>query len=106
MVVKELDFQESLDFANRHRTKLVWLGKEPIEYIRQLLDLNESQIVGMDPDSIVCADKEEVVRFKDHVFVCYHGNTSKYVVNAIKDKSGVESVSMKGGITAVVGERF
>jgi rhodanese-related sulfurtransferase len=106
MVVKELDFQESLDFVNKHRTKLVWLGKEPVDYIRELLDLDSSKMIDADPNSIMYADKEEVARFKDHVFVCYRGNTSRYVSNAIKDKAGIESVSMKGGVTAVVGEIF
>lgn len=106
MQIKELDFQESLDFVSKNRTKLVWLGREPVEYIRQLLDLSESQMMSADPMVLMNADKEETARFKNHVFVCYHGNTSRYVANAIKDNSGIETVSMKGGVTAVVGEIF
>ncbi|HUB92536.1 MAG TPA: hypothetical protein VL945_01100 [Candidatus Saccharimonadales bacterium] len=106
MSVEELDFQESLEFAGEHGTKLVWLGREPVDYIRELLDLDPSKMIDADPNMLVYADRDVAEKFKDHVFVCYHGNTSRYVANALKDKFGVESLNMKGGVTAVVGEIF
>jgi rhodanese-related sulfurtransferase len=106
MVVKEVDFAEALDFTRRNRTKLVWLGREPVERIRELLELDSSKLIAAEPDSIVNASQDEAVKFKDYVFVCYHGNTSRYVANALKDKFGVDSLNLKGGITAVVGEIF
>ncbi len=106
MSIKEVDFKEAVEFAKGHSTKLVWLGREPVDYIRELLGLDSSEMIEIDPNSLVYADREESARFKDHVFVCYHGNTSRYVANTLKDKFGVESLSMKGGITAIVGEIF
>lgn len=106
MAVKEMDFEESLEFARQHGTKLVWIGREPIDYMRGLLELGEEELIGIDPKSLVEGDKKTAMAFTDHVFVCYHGNTSRYVADAIKEKFGVESISMKGGVTAVVGEIF
>ncbi len=106
MAVKEVDFQEAVEFVDKHRTKLVWLGREPVEYISELLEIEPSKIIGAGPGEFVNADKEKAARFRDHVFVCYHGNTSRYVANFIKDNTGVESLSLKGGVTAIVGEIF
>lgn len=106
VTVREVDFKEAVEFVGRNRTKLVWLGREPVDYIRELLDLDSSMMVEADPNSLVYAGREESARFKDHVFVCYHGNTSRYVANTLKNKFGVESLNLKGGITAVVGEIF
>lgn len=106
MVVKEVDFAEALDFTRRNRTKLVWLGREPVERIRELLELDSSKLIAADPDSVVNGGKDDAAKFKDCVFVCYHGNTSRYVVNALKDKFGIDSLNLKGGVTAIVGEIF
>lgn len=106
MAVKEMDFQEAIEFIGAHSTKLVWLGGEPVDYIRDLLELDSSKLINADPNKLVYADKEESSKFRDHVFVCYHGNTSRYVANTLKDKFGVESVNLKGGVTAIVGEIF
>jgi rhodanese-related sulfurtransferase len=104
--VKEVNLEEALDFARKHNTKLVWLGREPVEYIRDLLQLDERMLVAYDPNLIVNGEKEDVVRFKNHIFVCYHGNTSRYIVNVLKENCSVEALNLKGGITAIVGEIF
>ncbi len=106
MAVAEVGFREALEFAKRHNTKLVWLGTEPVEYVRRLLKLDSSQMISADPGEIIRSDRKAASRFKDHVFVCYHGNTSRSVANAVKEKFGIDSLSMKGGVTAVVGEIF
>ncbi len=106
MAVKEVDFQEAVEFVDKHKTKLVWLGREPVEYISELLGLDSSRMIGASPAELVNVDRERAAGFKDYVFVCYHGNTSRHVASFMKDKMGVESLSLKGGVTAIVGEIF
>ena len=106
MAISELNFEEALKFAKEKHTKLVRIGKEPIEYIRELNGLNESQLIKAEPNVLAYADKKEAEKFTDHVFVCYHGNSSRYLATLLKDKFGIESISMKGGVTSLVGEIF
>lgn len=106
MAILEMDFEEALKFTKEKNTKLVWIGREPVEYIRKLTGLNENQLTNADPGRLADADKSEAMKFTDHVFVCYHGNSSRHLATLLKDKFGIESVSMKGGVTSLVGEIF
>lgn len=106
MDVKELDFKDSVEYAMKHKTKLVWLGREPVDYIRQLLSLSDKEMIYADAQMLMGIDARGASAFGNHVFVCYHGNTSRRVASHIKEKFGVEALSMKGGVTAVVGEIF
>lgn len=104
--VDEVTFEEALGMASGRQAKLVWIGREPVEYIRGLLDLKEEMMTGIDPHALMAMEKEEAERLKGSVFVCYHGNSSRAAAKILKDKFGVESYSMKGGVTAIVGEIF
>ena len=106
MSVKEIDFEEAVSFIKKHRTKMVWLGKEPVEYIRELLGVGSEEMVSAKPNELVFADKAEAAKFRNHVFVCYHGNTSRYVAEAINENAMVETLSLRGGVTRIVGEIF
>ena len=46
------------------------------------------------------------MKFKKHVFVCYHGVTSDYVARLLKNKYGVDAYSLRGGVAGIVGEIF
>ncbi len=106
MDVKELNFEESVNFVNQNKTALVWIGSEPKEYIEELLNLEKNTLKQLTPAQITSMGKDDAKLYNNHVFVCYHGNSSRYVANFLKDKHGVEAVSMKGGVTSVVGEIF
>jgi hypothetical protein len=106
MDVKELDFEESINFVKQNKTALVWIGSEPKEYIEEVLNLEKNTLKQLSPAEITSMDSDQAKLYNNHVFVCYHGNSSRYVVNFLKNKHNVESVSMKGGATSVVGEIF
>ncbi|MEM0201056.1 MAG: hypothetical protein QXD23_01490 [Candidatus Micrarchaeaceae archaeon] len=106
MEVKELDFEESINFINKNKTALIWIGSEPKEYIEELLNLEKNSLKQLSPSQITSMNKEEANLYKNHVFVCYHGNSSMYVANFLKEKYDVETLSMKGGVTRIVGEIF
>jgi rhodanese-related sulfurtransferase len=106
MAITEMDFEEAIKFTKERNTRLVWIGREPIEYIRELTGLEETQLIKAEPNNLAYADRAEAEKFSDHVFVCYHGNSSRYLATLLKDKFGINSISMKGGITSLVGEIF
>ena len=103
--IREIDFQEAVELLESGR-KFVWLGKEPADYIARLLELDAGIAEKAEPQEIFGADRFRALEFSDCIFVCYHGNTSRAVAKLLKDRHNVESYSLKGGVTAVVGEIF
>lgn len=104
--VKEVDFEEATEMMKGPGAKFVWLGSEPMDYIIKLLDLDPSRAVQVHPRSLIEGNSEEIDALKGSVFACYHGNTSGVVVKALKARFGIDSYSLKGGVTAIVGEIF
>lgn len=105
-MVAELDFVESVEHARRKGSMLVWIGPEPADYISGLLGLEPGTMAELKPHVAMAMDEKEAMAYKDCVFVCYHGRTSKYLAHIMNERHGIRSVSMKGGVAAVVGEIF
>jgi len=105
-LMQEVDFEQALNLAMREGKKLVWLGNEPPDYIASLLDIEKNMIEAADPMEMINAPKEELLKYRGAVLVCYHGNTSSFVSNYIKGKHGIETFSLKGGVTSITGEIF
>lgn len=106
MPVQELYLEEALAFVREKKTTLIWLGTEPVEYIRELLQLEEALMVAANPNSVLHADKSEAEKYRDHIFVCYHGVTSKYLAEMLEVQYKIPSGSLRGGVTGIVGEIF
>ena len=106
MEVKEIEFEEAIKFAAENKTALVWIGSEPKEYIEELLGIEKNTLKQMSPQAFMKLNANEAKLLENHIFVCYHGNSSRYVASILKDKYGVESLSLKGGVTRIVGEIF
>ena len=103
---KEVSFQEAVSMAETGSSRMVWLGREPVEYIRGLLNLPEDKMEALEPSGIMSMDKKTAQRYDNCIMVCYHGNTSRRVAELLSERFGVESFNLKGGITAIVGEIF
>ncbi|MEM3839459.1 MAG: hypothetical protein QXF01_02695 [Candidatus Micrarchaeaceae archaeon] len=104
--IKEIGFDEAVEMINGNKAKFVWLGREPLEYITRLLDIDPEKAAAANPRGLIEGAPEEVDSLKGAIFACYHGNTSGVVVKALKSKFGIDSYSLKGGVTSVVGEIF
>jgi rhodanese-related sulfurtransferase len=104
--MQNVEYEEALKMAKQNGKKLVWLGSEPEDYIRSLLDIEEGLIEAADPMEMLNAPKEELLKYEGSVLVCYHGNTSAFVSEMIRDKHGIETFNLRGGITSIVGEIF
>ncbi len=106
MPVQELYLEDALSFIKQKKTRMVWLGTEPVEYIRGLLQLDEALMIAANPNEILHSDKEGAEKYVDHIFVCYHGVTSKYLAEMLEESHKVSTGSLRGGVTAIVGEIF
>ncbi len=106
MEVSEIEFDEAIRFASEKKTALVWIGVEPKEYIEEILGMEKNTLKYLDPAKTMQLGEEEAKKFDNHIFVCYHGNSSRYVANFLKDKYKIEALSLKGGVTRIVGEIF
>ncbi len=104
--VEELEFDEAIQYASKKKTALVWVGFEPKEYIEELLGVEKNTIKQISINQVLKINAEQAKELENHIFVCYHGNSSRYVVDILKDKYGIHALNLKGGITRIVGEIF
>ena len=103
---KELDLDGALKTINEKGTKLVWLGIEPTAYISKLLDIDPKDVKKITPEEIIYSNRDDLKKLEEHVFVCYHGNTSGFLVDYLKKTHQINGYNLKGGVTSVVGEIF
>ncbi|MCL4404866.1 MAG: rhodanese-like domain-containing protein [Candidatus Marsarchaeota archaeon] len=104
--MENLEFEQALETVKSKGTKIVWLGNEPLDYIKNMLNLEGELLTAANPMELLRASKEELLKYEGHVFMCYHGNTSAFVSEMLKENHGIETFNLKGGITALVGEIF
>lgn len=102
----ELDLDNALKKINEKGTKLVWLGIEPTAYISKLLDIDSKDIRKITPEEIIYSGKDDLKKLEEHVFVCYHGSTSGFLVDYLKKTHQINGYNLKGGVTSIVGEIF
>ena len=104
--VKEVGFEEAAEMLKGDGVKFVWLGTEPLDYIVKLLEIDTSKAEMLPPRNLIEGNSEQIESLRGAIFACYHGNTSAVVVKSLKSRFGIESYSLKGGVTAIVGEIF
>ncbi len=106
MPIKELFLPEALELVKKKQSRLVWIGVEPADYVAELLQLEPGTMSHLPPQEAMGMDKKKAESYKNCVFVCYHGNSSRYVAQMLSDRYNLEAGSLKGGVTAIVGEIF
>jgi rhodanese-related sulfurtransferase len=106
MAVRELFLEEALNFTASKSSKLVWIGSEPVDYICELLQLEPGSMEQAQPAVALGMSKKDAEHYKNCIFVCYHGVSSKYLAQMLKEKYDIDAGSLKGGVTAILGEIF
>ncbi len=102
--IKELSLREAMDFIERKNTKIVWLGTEPVEVISKAIEVPKDKIISVSPEEIIYYNEKEMKKLSDHVFAGYHDSTSKFVIRFMKNRCGIEGVSLKGGVNGIIGD--
>lgn len=102
---EEVSLEEADALSASLGSKLVWIGREPLQYIAELLGRDVSGMAQLDPEQIVSAGPNALKSMSGMVFVCYHGRSSLQVVRFLRAR-GVTAHSLRGGITSIVGEIF
>ncbi|MCL5262297.1 MAG: rhodanese-like domain-containing protein [Candidatus Marsarchaeota archaeon] len=99
-----LGFKDALRFISEKNTKLVWLGVEPKERMSRLLNVSKDKIISMDPERLLYSDEKELSKLENHVFLCYHGNTSAFIARHLRKAHKLSSYHVKGGTADVLGD--
>lgn len=104
--IKEVEIEEARKISKQSGAKFVWLGGPVRISIPEALDISDTQLLAIEPNEILSFGQDKLGLLKNDIFVCYHGVTSAAVVKYLKSKKNIEAYSLKGGITAIVGENF
>ncbi len=75
-----------------------------LDIVKNALNVEDDEIKQLNQQDIINVN-ESIKKLEGNVFVCYHGNTSKAVVNYL-EKFGIGAYSPNGGVTSIVGEIF
>ncbi len=104
--IREVSFKEAVEISEKGKRQIIWLGREPASYISDILGLESGSISKKNPEEIVYMEKSELKDLEKSVLLCYHGNTSGFISKFLMKQHAIETYSLKGGITAIVGEIF
>lgn len=100
----EVDLDGARRLVAEKGSKLIWLGGRPRIDIAEALGIEGCSVEMIGPDEVYHCDGELAERLSGSVLVCPHGNTSLFLAQHLRENFGVEAYSLRGGISAVVGE--
>jgi len=104
--LKEVGIVEARKLAKKGGAKFVWLGSPVKISLSTALGISPDQLLEFEPSEIIAMPDEKIKHLNNDIFVCYHGITSAALVKYLKSKKNVHGYSLKGGITAIVGENY
>jgi hypothetical protein len=104
MTEEEVNLIEARKIVKEKGTKFVWLGDEPRIDMAEALEIEKDELIRINPQEIYNADKTLAESLVNDVLVCPHGNTSLFLAQHLKEEFNVQTFSLHGGITAIVGE--
>lgn len=91
-----VDLETARRLVKYSNSKFVWLGMEPLEEIAEKLDVDSKAIVKINSDEL--AHMQDPERLKGCIFVCYNDSFSAQVSRFIKERYGIDSYILVGGI--------
>lgn len=86
--------------------KFVWLGVEPLGYVSTILGVGKDSVIKVSTTEITEADSSELQKYRNCIFVCYHGTTGDRVASFLKKNHNITAYVLEGGITEVAHEYF
>ncbi len=69
-----------------------------LEYAAGVLDIGKNSMIRMEMEEIARMTKAEASKFEDHILVFYDGNFSQHISDYLKERHGVHTYVLLGGI--------
>lgn len=95
---RSIELEEAIRLADEKGTRLVWLGIEPRGKINRIIDVEKDMIVEMDPEELIYSSPSKLRSLENHIFVCYHGRTSKFMSDYLERKHSIHTYHLNGGV--------
>ncbi|MDE1871440.1 MAG: hypothetical protein KGI06_04355 [Candidatus Micrarchaeota archaeon] len=93
-----VDMETSRRLIKYTGSKFIWLGREPLEYVADKLDIDGSAILAVNPNDFVHMDKQKFSKLRGSILVCNNGNFSAYMSRFLKDVHDTDTYVLSGGI--------
>ncbi len=103
---KSVGLEEAIKIVDEKSTSLIWLGVEPGIRISNIMNVNRDRITRMDPEELIYKDSDQLKNLENHIFVCYHGRTSKFISEFLEKKHNINTYHLKDGIASFTDELF
>ncbi len=102
--IRSLGLEEAIRLADEKGTRLVWLGIESSGRISKIIDVGKDRILEMDPEELIYSGADKLRALENHIFVCYHGRTSKFMSDYLERKHGIHTYHLKDGVAKLAGK--
>lgn len=98
----EIELETALDLVRSGKSVFVWIGGWTNTPLAELLELDEKNVVAVEPYELLDSDRypKELLKYDRPVFVCHHGISSYELVKAL-GAMGVKGYSLAGGIEGI-----
>ena len=100
-LIKEINLNQAKLLIKENNTAIVWLGIEPIIYISKLIGVSHHQIKSINLHDIERYNNDQVLGLEGAVILSYDGIMSAHFSEFLKDKYGILTYVLKGGLYAI-----
>ncbi len=104
-LIQEISLDTAKIVLKRNNSVILWLGIESDAYISKVLDLSINQIKGLNLQDIEKYKGNEALALDGAIILSYDGILSSHLAEFLKDKYGVFTYVIKGGLYSVLEEK-
>ncbi len=104
-LIQELSLDSAKAVLKRNNSVILWLGLEPDIYVSKLLNVNPTQIKILNLRDIERYNEDEALALDGTVILSYDGVLSIHLAEFLKDKYGVLTYVIKGGLYSILEDK-
>ncbi len=96
--LKRVDLVAARRVISQLGSRFVWMGVEPAEYVAERLGVEREAILKIDLNELTHMNRQDSLRFRGCVLVCYTGSFAAYASKYLEQAHGIATYVLSGGI--------
>ncbi len=103
---RHIDMVTTRKLAQHRSATIIWLGTEPVEYVSESMKVNKDAIIQMNAAAVMHLDAESAKGLEHCIFVCYEDSLAEFASRQLKEKLGLDSYVLEGGLSRGSGYQY
>ncbi len=101
-LIPEVTLAHAKDILKKNNSIVLWLGIESNLYISKLIDIDHKQIKKINLQDIERYKNDDIIALEGAILLSYDGIMSMHLAELFRDKYGILTYVLKGGIYSVI----